>query len=732
MWMNPQGTRVAYLLKSPNLAQNYNDYQLYIKDVQDQSLNNGKLLLSGEGISSGPSDVTWLGDGSHLVLLMPIHGIKTLVTVNVNDGTQQTLLESAQDITEYSVDSAGSVLAYSISDQDVGKHSGSTISDEQMASGYLIQARASAGAAYWLSSVFIKRRLPDGTWGSAERVSIEDPFTHEKFDHIHAVSMLSLSPNGKRLALNYWTDANLPEDWKKNPNVQMGLRNQAFQRIMVIKDLQTQNTSLGFKNTYIDSLPLWSRDGKTFLMNAHSPVGTVWEQEDIRDHRTTGLDANLFWVNADSGEVKEVFRHVASHHQGPLFWAENGDIFVEMLGGVNGVGGRIARFQPENGSWHETQGITVPGNGTDQFWWTATNGVAVVGIHQALTTPEDLFVYKPSDKNIHILTDINPQLREVKFANVKSVSWTTPEGLAVDGLLFMPQDYEPGKRYPLVIQTKGDQGQFTCDSGLSHDPSFAPQPTASAGIMYLIRTTKAGFNFQDELEKKPKGYPGGLGMAAQQMSIWDSAVASLDKQGLIDPAKVGIIGWSATGFYVEFILTQSPIKFAAATTADNTSFSLSEYWLGPGIDKPLEDMWGGPPYGKTLENWMKYSFDFNLDRVHTPLLMEMMGYGIHDDYPGSIPSNLAVSYEFLKGLTRLDKPVEMYYYPNEEHAPDNPKARLATLQRNVDWYRFWLQGYERPNPEDPDQYKRWEHLRELRDADARATVQAQASSPNLN
>jgi hypothetical protein len=59
----------------------------------------------------------------------------------------------------------------------------------------------------------------------------------------------------------------------------------------------------------------------------------------------------------------------------------------------------------------------------------------------------------------------------------------------------------------------------------------------------------------------------------------------------------------------------------------------------------------------------------------------------------------------------------LYYYPNEQHQPDHPQARLANLQRNLDWYRFWLQGYERPNPEDPDQYKRWEHLRELRDAD---------------
>lgn len=55
--------------------------------------------------------------------------------------------------------------------------------------------------------------------------------------------------------------------------------------------------------------------------------------------------------------------------------------------------------------------------------------------------------------------------------------------------------------------------------------------------------------------------------------------------------------------------------------------------------------------------------------------------------------------------------------PNESHQPDDPKARLASLQRSVGRYRFWLQSYERPDPADPDQYKRWEHLRDLQDAD---------------
>ncbi len=113
--------------------------------------------------------------------------------------------------------------------------------------------------------------------------------------------------------------------------------------------------------------------------------------------------------------------------------------------------------------------------------------------------------------------------------------------------------------------------------------------------MYLARTTNPGWNQQDEIAKAPKGYPGNLGFVAQQMTIWDSAVASLDKQGLIDPARVGIIGFSATGYFVEFALAHSQVHYMAATAADNTQRSLSEYWLYPSSARGIDTEFGGPP-----------------------------------------------------------------------------------------------------------------------------------------
>jgi hypothetical protein len=69
-------------------------------------------------------------------------------------------------------------------------------------------------------------------------------------------------------------------------------------------------------------------------------------------------------------------------------------------------------------------------------------------------------------------------------------------------------------------------------------------------------------------------------------------------------------------------------------------------------------------------------------------------------------------FEFFTALSRLAKAVELYRYPTGDHPLDTPLERFASLQRNLDWFRFWMQGYEGAAPDyDPKQYARWRALR---------------------
>ena len=74
-------------------------------------------------------------------------------------------------------------------------------------------------------------------------------------------------------------------------------------------------------------------------------------------------------------------------------------------------------------------------------------------------------------------------------------------------------------------------------------------------------------------------------------------------------------------------------------------------------------------------------------------------------------------------LRYLHKPVDLIMLNTDEHVLTNPAIRMAAQGGSVDWFRFWLQDYEDPDPAKVEQYARWRDLRQLQDAnDGRASL----------
>jgi dipeptidyl aminopeptidase/acylaminoacyl peptidase len=716
--MSNGGNTFAYLVKSPDVESNENRFHLFIRSIDDKPGTPGRSAVSGTSMSS----VRWIDDDTHISMLATIAGRKGLFILDVNTGKVDAVGDSSEDIESYTIDGAGDLVIYAVTDPQVWSADATDPTPEDLAGGYRSRFGEHHQALVWLGDsevIYLRRKGINGRWSAPEALQIENPFNHVHMTHLAAAEELSLSPNGKQLLVSFVTDT-IPENWKSDPIVSI----YAFDSVMILYDIGTGTSKLALNSISPSSTPVWSSDSRSFLVNAHSPIGSGLEQRDIHDNRTSGADESLFAVDANSGGVEEVARNIPNNAEAPLSWQSSGDIIVHT------VGASIGRYRRFLGAWREVQRIPIPKADGDRFKFLASNGEIIVGVHETVSAPEDVFVYERGEGRIRLLTEINQQLEKLHFAPVRTIQWRTESGENITGLLFMPPDYSPGKRYPLVIQTKGDMGVFTCDSGSNHDPAFAPQPIASAGLMYLVRTTEEGFKLQEDVNHRPRGYPGGIGEAVHEMNIWDDAVDLLDRKGMVDRSRVGIIGFSRTGWEVEFDLVHARTRYAAATAADNVQYSLGEYLLMPGFAHADEAMYAGPPFGATLNNWRRYSISFNLDKIHTPLLIESMGYGIRDDDPARIPVSLAVRYELTRGLNELRKPVELYYYPNEDHQPDHPKARLESLQRNVDWYRFWLQGYEDPDPSKSEQYRRWRAMKVLHDEDVKNTIWAVSTSPN--
>jgi len=719
--INPKGSGIAYLVQSPNIEANRNDVELFV--TTEVSNSAPVRLLSSSDISG----LHWLDDGSALTLLAKSAGQIVLERIDIHSGKSEVLVQGSQDIAEYSISGDGKTVVFAVEVPDTSQEA--SRSQSEISHGYRIPFQKQQVALFLKRQVFVTRRTPENTWSIPAPVDIRSPFTGQVLKELPYVLNLrmSLSPDGEKLALTYLENADRISDaWKRSPSVKAMIASIGVAEITSVTDLKSGQTALPFQGPWAYSAPLWSGDSTSFMITAVSPVDSEWERQDVAEHRASDDAVHLFQTDVRTGDTREVLKELGGILARPLSWRSDSELLLHT--GDNAV----SRFELKAGHWVETVRTVIPLQHFFKNAELASNGSFIVGDYETPAIPPELFIYQPGDSAARTVARLNPQLDDLTLAPIKDIDWMTSTGFRASGLLFIPPGYKPGERYPLVIHSYPSASYFFCDSGLTHEPSFAPQPIANAGIMYLIRILPDGSHHGDEVSHYPKGYPGNIAEAAFQADVWDSAVDYLAKEGRVDPNKVGIIGFSRSGWYTEFALTHGRTPYAAATAADNTQYSLGEYWMvhSDGLLHAWDAMYGGPPYGDTLQNWEKYSISFNLPKIHTPLLMEVMGYGHAYDNDNTPPSNLVLKSEVFAGLGRLGSPVEMYYYPLEDHQPSHPQARLASLQRNLDWYRFWLRGYERSNPEDPDQYKRWEHLRDLRDADLRSAPSSADSRPN--
>lgn len=715
--INPQGTLAAYLVRVPNLETNDNDIALYIRQLSGDVPASVKLVA----ITPQLSQIEWLSDGRHLAALAPIKGRLAVVLFDVNTGNSEVLASEQEDIEEYTINGRGDtvVFALRVTAMTTLRHS-----KQEIASGYRIPNDSIPSLAMtWRSRwvpyrLWIRRRIQSGGWTRPVIVPVHSPFTGKLLQTIRCATRfnLSLSPNGYHLLVSIADidmakgeelDGNsLPQQWLQSPTYRRRAASGGAVWLTVLQDLTNGKTSMPIATPSATGVPKWSSDGLSFYIIAVSPVGSSWEKADEESHPSVSKPWHVWRVRPSEAQVEEIVSDVRDPAN-VLLWAKVDSVGLRV--GPN----RLVKMVRAAAHWSIGSDCTIGTSEAAGYEDLASNGAYTVIAYERSDVPPELRFYRNNDGTLLGTLKLNPGFDDVLLAPSKTLKWTTSNGVPMTGSLLLPLGYIKGKRYPLVVQTKSNLSAFACDAGSSHSPSFAPQPLATVGIMYL--TLSDG----DRNAPYPANYPGGIAEAAFYTDVWDRAVQELDHRGMIDPSRVGIIGFSRTGWHIEFALIHGKTHYAAATATDNIQYSLGEYWLAHSKVEtaPMDAMYGGPPYGSTLDNWLQYSISFNMDKVHTPLLMEVMGYGVPDDRVGASPDNLNPRYEILTGLRRLKKPVEMYYYPSEQHQPDHPLARLASIQRNIDWYRFWLQNYERPDPEDIEQYRRWHELRGLRDAD---------------
>lgn len=333
-----------------------------------------------------------------------------------------------------------------------------------------------------------------------------------------------------------------------------------------------------------------------------------------------------------------------------------------------------------------------------------------VDLRQDANTPPALYATDTLTGQKEMVFDPNPDLKtKFSLGKVKFIQWKDDLGYTREGRLFLPVDYQPNHRYPLVIQTaSGDRhedfslyGRGTPGATLGPGgPVYLAQPLANQGIVVL------------EIGTPPAEYPSSE--ADARMRGYTSAIEYLYSIGLIDRDDVGIVGYSRNGWHVEYALAFSGFPFAAAIADDNIDSGYFEAAMMGWAN--AEHRNGKEPFGAGLKDWLEHAPTFNVEHIRTPLLLM-----VTDSFAGK-EAPLAMQWEMFSRLRHLKKPVELYVIPNIErgsHNPQNPAQLLALQGRTMDWWLYWLKDERDPSPLKRQQYAAWDRLRVLREEDAK-------------
>ena len=298
-------------------------------------------------------------------------------------------------------------------------------------------------------------------------------------------------------------------------------------------------------------------------------------------------------------------------------------------------------------------------------------------------------------KQSKLLLDPNPQADHFRFATARVFNWKdATNDIDWTGGLLLPSDYVPGRRYPLIVQTHGFKpDRFLLDGPADEgSTAFAAQAFASAGFVVLQIADNLKAFTEDERE--------GVLVAEG----FHAGIESLIQQDLAERSQVGLIGFSRTGYQALHLLARYPSILAALDLSDSFQAGYVEYVLSATNKLDLaiqyERLTGGSPVAPDVAGWFRRNPLYALSKASAAVRLEESG--------GLAGLGLWETYTVLR---QAQRPVEFVLFPEGSHVLRKPAERMASQGGNVDWFRFWLQGYEDPVAAKQEQYARWRALR---------------------
>jgi dienelactone hydrolase len=395
----------------------------------------------------------------------------------------------------------------------------------------------------------------------------------------------------------------------------------------------------------------------------------------MSDEGLTGGDVYL--VPAAGGTPVNITPGLAASVQ-TITWTARGIIATEFAAGDEVLAAIDADAKSQRELWRAPQMIWAnsilnlcPGDAGISL---SRDGNVSAVIRQSYTSPPE--VESGPFGKWHKITRLNDGVRPLT-GTARNVFWKS-DAFNVQGMLIEPRAVAPSRRYPLVVEVHGGPAH-------AHYPIFPAKPDSFDAILasqgyFVFKPNPRGSYGQGEAFTRANVKDFGYGDLRDILR----GIDAVEKAAPIDPARVGIEGWSYGGYMTMWALTQTD-RFKAGVARAGLSNWLSYYGTN-NIDTWMLAYFGASVYDdpKIYERSSPITF---IKRVRAPTLL------VSGDRDAEVP--ITQSYEYWNALRRLGVKTEFVVYPDEGHAffKHTDQADMAT--RLVMWFDTYL-GSEQP------------------------------------
>lgn len=273
------------------------------------------------------------------------------------------------------------------------------------------------------------------------------------------------------------------------------------------------------------------------------------------------------------------------------------------------------------------------------------------------------------------------QQEAFKWGTAELVSWVSLDGDTLEGLLFKPADFDPQKKYPMIVNF------YERNSETLH--RYRMPEAHRSTIDYHLYLSNGYLVFNPDIRYKVDGFPGEDCYNCVMPGI--SAIAA---QGFVDMKHIGAQGHSWGGYQVAYLATRTNL-FAAIESGAPVVNMFSAYggirW-GSGLNRSFQyehtqSRLGATPWESPVR-YFENSPLFLMDKVKTPILI------MHNDQDGHVPWYQGI--EYFVALKRLQKPVWMLNYTGEPHWPLKIPNKVDFQTRMFQFFNHYLQGAPMP------------------------------------